>query len=420
MQVSALNKLSLAVMWLGRLEETEQYLLLAERLARQYEDQAGLAEMFTVRCGVCNMIGDFPGVARYMGESIALGRELGIKEQMAYGLTHMANALTNMTRFDEARATAREALQLVEEIGHLQFKAELHMHGIPFHHLLDGNLDAARRAAEEGLAIARRIGLTYGESLASYSLGVIAHLRGEYERAIASYEGALRAAQAGPLPHLAVFPMGGLGSAYLDISPTLSEQIDHYHDQALSLLDTPMGMPAGGLAWADLGFCLLAKGKVDRADELFQKGLSTPAQQGLINRPRFLVGLVYVALARAHFDEAERQVIEARRYVEERAMQHLVPEVALAEGRVRAARSELDRALEQFKQAEAAALEMAMRPLVWQARAGAAKVLDALGRAAEAEAQRHEARAMIDEIAALFTDENLRAAFVESATRKLI
>ena len=419
MQVSALNKLSLAVMWMGRLEETEQYLLRAEQLARQYEDQAGLAEMFTVRCGVCNIIGDFPGVARYMGESIELGRRLNVKEQMAYGLTHMTNALTNMTRFDEARATAREALQLVEEIGHLQFRAELHMHAIPFHHLLDGNLDAAWQAAEEGLGIAKRIGLPYGESLAAYSLGVIAHLRGEYERAIASYEGALRAAQAGAPPYMAVLPMGGLGSAYLDISPTLSEQIDRYHEQALGMLDTPMGVPAGGLTWADLGFCLLAKGNVDRAGEILQKGLSTPAQQGLVNRPRFLVGLAYVAVARTQLHEAARLVGEARRYVEERTMKHLYPEVAFAEATVSAARGESEKALEPFARAEALAQGMGMRPMVWQARVEAAKVLDALGRTAEAEAKRRDARAMIDEIAALFTDENLRAAFVESAMRKI-
>src|SRR3990172_5871935 len=68
---------------------------------------------------------------------------------------------------------------------------------------------------------------------------------------------------------------------------------------ALSLTcEVSMSVPAGGLTWADLGFCLLAKGNVDRAGEILQKGLSTPAQQGLVNRPRFLVGLAYVAVAR--------------------------------------------------------------------------------------------------------------------------
>ncbi len=68
---------------------------------------------------------------------------------------------------------------------------------------------------------------------------------------------------------------------------------------------------------------------------------------------------------------------------------------------------------------EELALEMQMRPLVWQARAGAAQVLAMLGRHGEAEAHRREARAMIDQIVGLFQDEKLRAMFVESATRRI-
>jgi hypothetical protein len=58
---------------------------------------------------------------------------------------------------------------------------------------------------------------------------------------------------------------------------------------------------------------------------------------------------------------------------------------------------------------------MTMRPLAWQARAGAARSLVALGRADEAERKQREARAMIDEIAGLFEDEAMRAMFVAQA-----
>ena len=64
-------------------------------------------------------------------------------------------------------------------------------------------------------------------------------------------------------------------------------------------------------------------------------------------------------------------------------------------------------------------MRMQMRPLVWQARAGAAQVLSGAGRASEAEAKRSEARDMIDEIASLFEDEKLRGMFLENATSKL-
>jgi tetratricopeptide (TPR) repeat protein len=216
-----------------------------------------------------------------------------------------------------------------------------------------------------------------------------------------------------------VFASGALGAVYQDISERLSEQTDEYHAQALRLLDTPMGMPAGGMAWADLGFCLLRRGNVALAVEMLQKGLTTPTIPGLLNRPRFLIGLAYVALAQNDLGEAARRVDQARAYVEERAMKHLYPEVAFAEAKVSEARGEHERALEQCAQVEAAAQDMTMRPIAWQVRVEAANVLTRLGRAAEAEVKRREACVIVDEIAGLFTDETLRAMFVQSAKEKI-
>jgi ATP/maltotriose-dependent transcriptional regulator MalT len=99
-------------------------------------------------------------------------------------------------------------------------------------------------------------------------------------------------------------------------------------------------------------------------------------------------------------------------------MQHHYADIALVDARVSAARGDTAHALDQFARAEQLAIEMKMRPIVWQARAGAAKLLAAMGRAEEADAKRQAARAMIDEIAALFKDENLKAMFVESARNK--
>ena len=418
-QVSALNKSSQALMWQGRMEEAEHNLLRAEDLSRQHEDQAGLAEMFTIRCQVCSLAGDFPAVAKYMGESIELGRRLNIKEQMAYGLTHMTGALTNMTRFAEARATAVEAMQIIELTGALQHKVELLMVPIPIHHMLDGDLDAARAAAEEGLALSQRIGHILGECVCAFMLAYLAQLRGDYERAIAFGERSLEASRQTGLGMLQVYPLGVLGSVYQDISPALLSKIDEYHLQALGLLNSPMGVPAGGFAWADLGFCLLTKGDVDRASAILHKGLSTPTQMGLINRSRFRVGLAFVALAKGHLEEAAMHVDQARAYVDERRMRYLYPEVALAQGRVSAARGEPDAALEYFARAETAALEMTMRPMVWQARVEVARELSALGRASEAEAKRQQAREMIDTIVGLFEDKELRELFAANAAQRV-
>jgi len=64
-------------------------------------------------------------------------------------------------------------------------------------------------------------------------------------------------------------------------------------------------------------------------------------------------------------------------------------------------------------------VEMGMRPLAWQAQAGQAQVLSLLGREAEAEQKRVEARKIIDEIAGLFKDEELKSLFLENALHKV-
>jgi ATP/maltotriose-dependent transcriptional regulator MalT len=144
-----------------------------------------------------------------------------------------------------------------------------------------------------------------------------------------------------------------------------------------------------------------------------------PTTQWLLNRPRFLIGQAFVQLARGKLDEAAGLIDQARAFVEERAMKFLYPLVAFTDAQVSAARGESEGALEQFGRAEELAAAMQMRPLVWQAQAGAAAVLSALGRAAEAEAKRRQARAVIDEIAGLFEDEKLGEMFAESALGKI-
>ena len=196
-------------------------------------------------------------------------------------------------------------------------------------------------------------------------------------------------------------------------------QVMEYHAQALELMDMPLGTAMGAMNWAEVGFCALARGDLERASEFFNKGLTNSTAMKYLVRPQLLVGSAFVELAKGRSDEAAKLVDEARQFVEERAMQHLYAFVAFAGAQVSAAQDLGDQALDGFRRAEEQALRMQMRPLVWQARAGAAQVLSGAGRTSEADAKRTEARDMVDEIAGLFEDERLRRMFLENATAKL-
>ena len=56
-----------------------------------------------------------------------------------------------------------------------------------------------------------------------------------------------------------------------------------------------------------------------------------------------------------------------------------------------------------------------MLPSVWQAQAGAAQILGAMGRSEEVDEKRRAARAIIAEIAGRFRDPVLRDAFLASS-----
>jgi tetratricopeptide (TPR) repeat protein len=221
------------------------------------------------------------------------------------------------------------------------------------------------------------------------------------------------------MPFLQVTPLCSLGTIYQDISMELAGQSSEYHTQALDLMEMPLGTAMGATNWAEVGFCALAAGDVERASELFQKGLTTSTATKYLARPQLLVGSAFVELAASRSDEAAKLVQEARQFVEERAMQHLYAFVAFAAAQVSAAQGRSDQALDSFARAEEQALRMQMRPLVWQARAGAAQALFGEGRTSEAEAKRAEAKDMVEEIAGLFKDEKLRGMFLESAMGKL-
>lgn len=422
MQVSAMNKLaSVVALRMGQFPQAQDRLTHAERLAREVKDREGLAEMFLIRCQMCSSVADFDGAVNYVSQIVELARESNEKEQMAYGLGHIANTLILMTRYDEAFPMMQESLQLSREIGNLEHEAENLTLVAPAYYVRNGDLNTAYRLAEEGTRIAVRIGATLSTVFGGWAQGEIARARGEYERALEGYRQSLGAARPmqGFVPWLAILSLGGLGATDIEISEKLSDRAAEYHAEALALLGSAMGVPGGGSAWADIGFCAMAVGNFDKAGEVFQMGLTAPTVMGLLYKPRYLVGSALIALHKRDFETAEKQLEQARAFSEERGMKHMYPEIALAAAQLDVALGNLDHALEQYARAETQATAMQMRPAIWRARAGAAHVFAAQGKTAQAEDKDKSARAMIQEIADLFTDQGLREMFTTSAISKV-
>ena len=420
MQVSALNKLGfVTALFQGQIPEAEEHLADAERLASQCGDLPGLAEYHMTCCYMTVPFGEFDDAIAHLREADRIGRDQDMDEPRLFGLTHTAHTLTYMTRFDDASRVAQEARELAEKLGNRKWQSELLGFTIPLHHMRNGELEAAIQSAEMGANLAAQIGAAEQEGYACISLGQISWLRGEYEPAIGHYQRALQAGRTSGLPFIQATALCGLGTPHMDISSKLFDQTSQYHAEALEMMELPLGTVTGGLNWADLGFCVLATGNVDRAGQFFEKGLTVSTAFKLLARPMLLVGSAFVAMARSDATMAAELVQEAQAFADERAMKHFYPLLSLADAQVRLASGDPVSTLASFNRADDLAVEMGMRPLAWQARAGAAQVLSALGREAEASEKRAGALGLIHEIGGLFEDQSLRSMYLEDAVKKL-
>lgn len=422
MRISALNKLaSVSALQLGQFQEAEALLTKAENLYRKHDEKSSFPETAIIRCMMCTAQADFSGVKAYMSEVVEIGQELATKEYIATGLEHVSSSLVYLTEFDEALDKGLEGLRVAREIGDREHEAGFLALPLPLCYLRNGEIDQAVAALKEGLEIATRIGLLGVKAVAAYLLGEIYRWKGEYEKALEFGHLSLEAAT--PLepymPFMLVPSLGSLGMTYLEISEKFTDEIARFHQHALRLLETPAGTPTGGTAWADLGHCAIALGDFKVADEVLQKGLNYPNMFMRLERPRHLSGAGLLASVRGEHGPAVRLALEARDYAEERQMRHHYPLTDLIKGKVLVANGEIEAGLEALEEAEEEALELSMRPIVWQARAEAAVALEASGQKELAEEKRTAAKAMVVEIANIFADQDLREAFLNGALEKI-
>jgi predicted ATPase/class 3 adenylate cyclase len=421
-QISALNKLAAtAALRLGQFQEGDQYLSRAAKLANQYDEQSGAAEMNLIHCQMCTAQADFEAVVEQMGELTEIGERLGSKKYMAMGLEHVATSLLYLTRFEEAQEAADKGLKLAREIGDREHEADLLSLTLPFLAIRNGDFASAKECLDEGIRIGVKIGALWPQVFGNWIRGELASLQGEYEYSLACNQQALDTALPFEqfMPFIVVPPLGSLGIVYLHLSDQFRDEVSKFHHHALRLLESPEATMTGGAAWADLGFCALTLGDLELAGEVFQKGLNHPSLFILLERARLLAGLAALALARGDTGEAAQLAAEAQAFAEEKAMRHVLPLTQLTQGRVLVAQGNWEAALAAFDQAEAEAQALKMRPYVWQARLAAAEVLETVGRAEEAEARREAARGMIQEIGDLITDQTLRRAYLDSALAKV-
>lgn len=420
-QVSAMNKIALlSALRKGELDFAQDTLERAEVMALHCADLDGQAERHMTNCYIQTTLGDFDRAYDSLQIAARIGRETGTVETRLFGLSHIANTLTYMTRFDEALEMSQEALDLAIEHGHRSWEAELKSFPIPFYYLANGDFERALEISSEARALANEIGAVMGESVACVTAALSARLMGRFDLALEASKRGLEIASEGGLTYLQAGSLAEMGATELDIDPARADRTKDHHAVALSTLEQPLGTAMQSLVLAEVGFCALMMGDIDQATKLFNEGLVTSSAPKLLARPQLLLGSALVNLMGGNPDKAKELANEAEEFAIDHNLKHYAPFFGLVRGMIYGATEEHPEAVAALKQACMSGSEMGMKPVALMAATTRHQMHVGAGEPEEQANALAEAEKLISEISSSINDDEVRGAFKSAAEAKLV
>jgi len=420
MTISSLNKLGLLrALFFEERDAGLDDIQRAETMARELDATEALIESCISQCYVRTARAEFDQVAYYMDEVTNLGSQLGAAEPTLFGMAHLANSLVYLTKFDEGLAQAEKTLAKAEELGNLQYQAEMLTFPIPLCHLRNGDMAAATAALERGMELAQQIGARASEAFAAVFQGKLAMEQGYLEDALGLFRRTIEASDATGIPYVMALGRCVTGTCYLHIGGPLTEKALEFHRETLEIMEQPTGTVLGAWMWTEIGQCLLAAGDVDEARSLFDKALSEQTAPMYLQRPAALAGRIEVALLDGDLDLAQERLDELDEYIASRDMRDQQPLLMYTRARVAAAGADHESALTTLVELAGPLAEAGMRRILLDVHIATAASLDALERTEDATSARTAARELVTQIAADMTDEDLRSAFLEGSDDRL-
>jgi predicted ATPase len=173
--------------WYSRSVWADGYAWLQRALAVASGGSKVLRALLLSRAGyLAWALRDTNRVVPYCEESIALYREVGDEEGMAFPLSTLGFFVSSdQTDRERGRALLQESLDLYQQAGN-KWGSRHVLAGLGIAYAMEES-DRGSACFQESLALARELGVPDGIAWALYCLGVHAFLRGDHERAMALF-----------------------------------------------------------------------------------------------------------------------------------------------------------------------------------------------------------------------------------------
>ena len=414
----ALNRLGLvSATHAGDFVRAEEYLSQAKRVAEECGDELGLAEYHMSACMVASLQGQLERAIEHDDETTRLGTEQGSDRIRLSGLFRRAINLLATTQYEDAVPAVEEAIAAAQALGDEESVVTLRTIGGADLALRVGDLRGALELYESGMAGMERFASFHAAPSQATAADVCLAL-GDLEGAIARASHARRFAQS--LGHAF---SDGVAAACLGHCYALcgvDEPLRELREVALASLTPPMGDFLASTTWAHLGWTNVARGLWDQAAEDFTFGLEVSSTTRFFERPRLLLGSVFVALARDETEAARAVIAEIRTYVQERAITLHDARLALADGMLATQTGDLQAAAEWLRLADSVAGLTGQRLVRRDAALARFDLALAADDADGAAAAAGEATALADQVASEMMDATLRASFLSRSEQLVL
>lgn len=383
----------------------EQALLLAQRL----DDRPTEAKVLWGLLLVEIWSGGDPRKALMCGEkSLAICRELDLKEQMGFTLTNMVNVYWALERKPDARKANLEARAVWLELGIKPMLADSYSMSI-WSHWLAGEFDLAVAAANEGIRISRAIGNKWNESTGLEQRAQVYLDLGRLGAALSSLQEAIAPTEAsglnrsyGTMVSTGIYLVAGdltTAEKYAD------ELIEHCREAVFLFHHLGLGVYAQAKT---------AVGKLSEAERILNqvKNELNVEEQSFEVVAFLLLAEVAWWLASGEPEKALARIQSIVPWAKRVDVRCHLAEALLLQGRAHLALKEWELAREALLEAEGIAAEMKQRRVWWQILAALFELESAAGHTDVAERYREQSLEIIHFIADQIDDPELRRVFL--------
>ncbi|MBI3243398.1 MAG: AAA family ATPase [Chloroflexi bacterium] len=355
--------------------------------------------------------GDQEQAAAYGEGSLALARELNMREQLAFTLNDLTYPYLALGQRGRAHELVTEAISLWRELGTRPMLADSLSLSIHFY-ILSGHYDQAVAAADEAMSISRAIDNQWGQASSRVYISYVYLDRGETDQAMQIMQEAMRLGEQTGLLFASIIPATDLAWVHASLGAV---------EQGLALarraqaLEEKVQLPfLRAYPFVALARLRLTQGDLAAAEAALRDLKSKLPKEGMRWFIPMFMPLIEGELALAHHDSQRALTLmnEQIDYLKRTETHFFASDALHLKAKALLALGLADEAWEALVQARTAAEQVGSRRSLWPILLDLSRLEAGRGHAAEAQALRRQAREVVEFIAGNISDSELRVSFL--------